>query len=152
MFELDTVATFVAGLSISGVTVLDYSDLTASMAGRDGPTLYPNVAADVVVQNLTRDTVGGGTVALQTLEYGIPYRLLYAELGTERDLSDVIPGEITVMKAIFTALVQNDTPVLGGSSVDLKIDNVRLGGTVADLAARPFHGVDFVLRVMEFIN
>jgi len=152
MFELSTVTAFVAGLSVSGVTMLDYGDVKMAFDDRDGPVFYPNVAAPVTVNLLERDSVGAGTEAAMTLVYSVPYRLLYAQFGVERGLSDIWPGMIATLRNIFTALVENDTPVLGGSSVNLEITSVTLGATVADPAAKPFHGADVVIQIMEFIH
>lgn len=162
-FELAIVTAFIKGLSVtatlpSGSTqhliIRDYGDVRDGADQRAGPVLQPDVTRAVTLQTVVRDSYGSGMSARQTIRYSLPYVLLYAPVGqvTQPTIANIWPGMAATVKAIVTAVLANDNPSAGGSTVDLFVESATLGQAVNTPGGDPHHGAWLNFGVIELVN
>jgi hypothetical protein len=160
MLEIATVSAFIATLSITGtlpdnttktVAIGDFSTMQDEVTPRLCPYFAPDLNAPISLQTLTRDTFGTRATAKQTIAYVMPYSFFYMPHGGERRLSTVLPQMLLTLKAIVTAIENNDKP--SDPVVDLYVANLStLGAPIVDASGNSFHGASLTLTVVEFIN
>jgi len=146
---ITTITNSIAALSVSGVTIQDVDEIIEHVKERDCPLVQPLPNGFVNGLSVTRDSQGPGSIALKTVRYTLTYRLMYAAVGTGRGLFDVYDDMITKAGLFLDALLADDA--LSGS-VDITPMGALNFGLVGDPAGNVFHGCDFQLQVMEFVN
>jgi hypothetical protein len=156
-FEIDTVATAIAGLTIAGVygggsknvVIKDLTGVPEAVDARQCPVLYPEPVG--MVQNIlvNYDSFGPGTSAKITVTYDLTYTLAFAKIGQERGLFTIEQEFIKTVKAILTAFITNDS--LNGA-VEIHPSEVSNFGPIADPSGATYHGCQFKLSVLEFVN
>jgi hypothetical protein len=119
MFEIATVSAFIATLSITGtmpdnssktVAMGNYSTMQDEVTPRLCPYFAPDLNSPITLQSLARDSFGTRATAKQTIVYTMPYSLFYMPHGGERRLSTVLPQMLLTLKAVLTAIENNDKP------------------------------------------
>jgi len=143
-----SVATDIAGLSVTGLTIKDLDGFKDEILQRDCPILIP-APQYFTDPKVVRQTFGSGSVAKTDVYYTLNYRMFYSELGTARGLSDIYQGLVGLTADLMDAIIANDYT---DDAVDISIASVGAFGVVVDPADNPFHGVDIGIRVWEFEN
>jgi len=144
-----TIAHSIASLSISGVRVYDLHNIPTTLRGQDVPALFPRPDGFVSGFTVTRDSLGLASIAKKTVEYTLTYVYCHALVGTGRGLFAVYSGFATNAFAILDALIAADA--LSGT-IDMTPTDIAAFGPVTDPSGVVFHGCEFKLNVMEFIN
>ena len=147
--QFATVANSIAAVSVSGVTIKDIDEIIEFVSARDCPLVQPVPNGFVSGLNVERDSQGLGSVAMKTVMYTLTYRLMYAPIGTGRGLFDVYDDMVAKAGLFLDALISNDA--LTGT-IDITPTGALNFGPVLDPAGNSFHGCDFQLKVMEFVN
>lgn len=147
-FELSTVATALASVSMSGITVKDLSGVRAAIDSRQCPVfqLYPQDG--FVIGAVEADSFGSAS-AKKHMTYTLTYGLFYEPVDNGRDLPDIFPGLATATSTVITAITANDA--LSGT-IDIRVTGGSLAGTLMDAANNVYHGVKVVMTVLEYIN
>lgn len=147
-FNIVTLASSIAGLSISGVTVQGLSATTDAVDPRLCPVLRPYPQAGFEIASLT-DMSFGSTAGKKDLRYTMTWALYHSPVGDERGLEKILPDLWAVVSTIMDVLRDNDA--LAGA-VDVRPTLVRQGGTIMDPANNVFHGALITLSVLEFTD
>ncbi len=147
--NISTIATNIAALEVSGVTIKDITGIKDKFTKRDCPVVYPNPDGFVSDFNVVRDSFGDPSQAKKTVTYTLTYRFLQAPLGSGRINFAVYSDFITKAYAFIDAIIANDD--ISGA-VDLEISDALNFGPVADPSGNTFHGCDIALNVKEFVN
>lgn len=156
-FEIDTVATAIAGLTIAGVygggsknvTIKDLTAVPEAVDARQCPVLFPNPVGFVTSIAVNYDSFGPGVSAKITVTYEMNYLLAFEKIGQGRGLFDLEQEFVKTLKAILTAFITNDS--LNGA-VEIHLTEVGNFGPVTDPAGNTFHGCELKLAVIEFVN
>jgi len=141
--DFTTVTKSIAALNISGVTVKDYDQVSASAKASPG-SLVPmpeNFVSDV---ELIYDETTGQKLSLS---YTLHYRYYHAQIG-----NDLLSGWSAMLtkSALILLAFANDATLAGAvNTTSPHIDNM---GPVQDPSGNAFHGADFSLRVMQFLE
>ncbi len=143
---LTTITNAIAGLSISGVTVLDVDQIYGDMSRAGLPVLYPEPVDFVSNFRVSRDSQGGGSTALITIEYDLTYTFLHSPIGAERVLEGYTQMVDKAME-VLDAVLAIDT--LTGA-VDILPTGIAQIGPVPDPAGNMYHGCRFIFHVVEF--
>lgn len=145
---IDTVATSIAAVSISGVTVKDATGMLDAVEARECPILMPapNYLSNIRVE---RESFGLATVAKKTIYYDLTYRLFYEAVGATRGLADIYNGLCTTLDATISAFVDDDA--LSGT-IDIVPAGALAPGIVTDAAGGQFYGTDITLNVIVFVR
>lgn len=147
--QIDTVATAISGLIVTGVTIGDLEDLRNGYSGRDCPTLVPgpNYLSAVSVE---RVSFGDAANARKTITYALTYRYLHAPAGAGRQLGDVYLGLLDNLDLILSAAIDYDT--LSDVVIDITPRGATAPGVVSDAANNNFFGCDIVYDVTIFVR
>jgi hypothetical protein len=156
-FEIDTVATAIAGLTIAGVyggsaknvTIKDLTAVPEAVDARQCPVFYPEPVGLVSNILVNYDSFGPGSGAKITVTYDLTYTLAFAKIGQERGLFTIEQEFIKTVKAILTAFITNDS--LNGA-VEIHPTGVSNFGPVADPSGATYHGCQMTLSIIEFVN
>jgi hypothetical protein len=146
---ISTITAAIAGLTISGVTVLDTNALRDAMVDIDLPCLAPRPYSFVNLQPVERDTFGAAAVARKTVLFSLNYRYFHAPVGQGLGEYETFPGFLTNLFALADALIAADA--LGGT-VDMNLASMPDLGVVQDGANTNFWGADVEIVCMVFIN
>jgi hypothetical protein len=143
-----TIATAIAGISLSGLTILDLNEIPVVVAGRQCPILYPAPDGFIGGMALTRNSFGGSD-AYWSCTKTIRYIYLQAPIGAMRSLSFSNHTEmISNLDALIELVVELD--------VSTAFDIVGVGtgafGAIPDPAGNLFHGFELSISVREKIN
>ncbi len=147
-FDIVTLASSIAALTISGVTVQDLDETKDAGDPRTCPVLRPYPQAGFEITELSDESMGS-TAARKNLRYEVTYALFYAPVGMERGMHVILPGMWAAASRVMTVLRNNDA--LTGS-IDIRPTNVRQAGILLDPSDKEFHGVLFRLAVLEFTD
>jgi hypothetical protein len=148
--KLSEIADAIAALSVSGVTVKDRNELTASWAGTPN-VLYPNIDGPWVTDlSLDYRAMIRGTNAPVNVSYTLNYRFLGVQVGDLAILPTAYSNLIDKVIAIINALVAMDSPYSG--AMNIEIAAVSDLHPLADPAGNMYYGCDFALRVEEIQN
>lgn len=150
--QLTTIVAAIAALDFgNGVNNLTLAQIPAN-AETALPCFFPNPNDNAFITDMTFTplTFGTGGTAKMNLEYTLNYRYLHAVVGSGGGLlsnyEPMINNVMDILKTIFT----NDT-VTG--AVDVKLLGVPAVGNLSDAGtAMQYHGVDFSLRITEYIQ
>lgn len=143
-----TIATAIAGLSVTGLTIKDLDGFKDEILHRDCPILIP-APQYFTDPDVDYESFGAGDTALITVYYTLNYRMFYAKAGTGRKVADHYQGMVGMTIDIMGAIIANDA--IGGA-IHLAIAGVGAFGVVTDPSDNPFFGVDIGIRVTEYQN
>lgn len=145
-----TITAAIADLVISGVTVLDVSEIPSTVTVRDCPVLFP----------MPGNWLGSGSgTPDEETSFGTPssrywkshrvftYVFIYAPVGTGRAISEQYTSASAFMDSIPTAVVQLDV-----SGVDLENITHKPLGVIEDATGAKFIGTNFDFAFTERIN
>lgn len=150
--NLGTVATWIAGLTITGMhKTCDLTNLLEAVQPQHCPLLMPDVNAPFMTD--LRVERKSGRVAdgrLFQVTYRLHYILFHAPVAASgTSLFTAYSAMATQWSQIVTAIATNETP---NGAYDIMPVGSPSFGVVNDLADPPvgFHGARFVLSVTEF--
>jgi len=143
-----TIATAIKNLSITGVTVLDITEMQDQVDLRLGPVLMPGpswIAGGLGGEDPEGSaTFGPGMWIFQRV---FSYRYFHAPVGSGRGLYDYYSAMSTNLDAIVTAFVG-----LNVTGVDvMELDNSEFM-VVNDPSEKQFYGFDFAVSLKEKVN
>src|SRR3990167_3616665 len=127
--KITTVATAIAAISISGVTVKDISAIPEAVNEQDCPLLAPR--PDNYVSNLrvAEDTFGGPVAALKSCYYTLNYTFYYSPVAAGAGLFEKYDDMVTKAAAVLLALAAT---IIGGT-VEHTVSGISVFGPVADV-------------------
>lgn len=143
-----TVATSIAGLSVSGVNMKDVDEIPEKVEARDCPIIFPKPDGFLSDLEVEVDSFGSAS-AKKTVRYKLNYVFLQAPVGSARGLFDVYEDCVTNALAFLDALIANDA-ITG--AVDIQPSGIPTFGPTQDPSGNTFHGCIFSLAVEEFVN
>lgn len=149
-FSPVSVAASIAGLSVSGVTILQPSSLKPAIQARDCPVIYP--AFDFVAG--VTDTVRGlGLAGAALHEYRYTLRYLYAHqpAGSGRYPTENTATILANVTAFANALRAADTTSgsAGALAFYVTVSAIDAPAVVADPSDNQFWGAVIALSVLE---
>jgi hypothetical protein len=142
------VPTALAGLSISGVKILDIDKIPDSGIELLTPVLFPDPANWISGISVVRETMGVGGTGKYDLNYNLNYVYLHAPAGGNISDFGNFSAMITKLGLICTELANNDQ--LGGVD-DFTIDSVSEPGFIEAPDKTIFHGCRLTFRVLKFV-
>jgi hypothetical protein len=144
-----TIATAIHNLSITGVTVLDITEIPQAVDLRTCPLLCPGPSWISGGIGSSEDGEGPATFGpgMWVFQRVFSYRYFHAKVGTGRGLYDHYSAMSTNLDAIQTAFT---TLAVAGVDV-MEIDNSEFG-IVNDPAENQFYGFDISVALKERIN
>lgn len=144
------IATSIAGYSVTGVTIRDLDDFEDEISDRDGdlPVLMP-APNFFTAPNIVKRSLGTGASACIDVTYVLRYRFFYEEVGSERALNEIFQGFVGSVTAIVDEFIANDAT---DDAIDLEVVAISPFGVVSDPSGNQFHGCDFGIKVLEFVN
>jgi hypothetical protein len=146
--QATTIASSIAGLTVTGVTMKNLTSIPENVAPRDCPIIYPKPDGFMSDLEVVIDSFGS-SVGKKTVRYALTYMYLHSSIGQGRGLFDVYQDMVAKACVFLDAVIANDA--LTGS-IDIQPESMLNFGPVADPAGNYFHGCEIVLKVMEFVN
>jgi len=145
-----TVASSIASMSITGVTMKALNNISSAVQPRDCPLIQPAPENFISGMTVTRDAYGPDAQARKTARYTLNYRFFYMPIGVDRATYFAKYSDfVTLAAAILDAFIANSSPA---GAVDLTPPEAFNFGIVQDPTGTQFHGFDVPLGIMEFIN
>lgn len=147
---LNTVAicTAIAGLTVSGVRMLDVTAIPEALDARDCPAFFPRPDGFLSGLEVVHDSFGS-SVAKKTATYTLTYIYAHSAVGSGRGLFDVWSDVVAKAALILDAIISNDA--IQGAAIDIT-PTADAFGPVADPSGNGFHGCEIRIDVTEFIN
>lgn len=146
-----TIATGIAALSISGVTIKDVTAIPETVSGRDCPILFPSPDGFMLGGNGEPETgpttFGTPTTRLWTFNRTYHYVFLYEQAGATRGLKDVISGMAAKVDLIIAGITTLDL-----ADVDVMRINVSNMGVIEAPDGKAFFGCLFEITIRERLN
>src|SRR5574343_186445 len=137
-----TIATGIAALTVSGVTIKDVDEIPETVNSRDCPILFPSPDGFVLGGNGEPETgsttFGTPTTRLWTFNRTYRYVYLHEQAGATRGLKDVIGAMATKVDVIIEAVAEMDL-----TDVDVMRVNVSDLGVLDAPYAKAFFGSMF---------
>jgi len=143
--KIVTVADSISKLSISGVTIRDLDEISASWKSIPN-VLYPRpdnfiTSISVTPVELSRNKYD--------LKYTLNYRFLHVQLGNDAVLFVSYPTLIAKVILIAAAIITNHN--LTGA-VDVSFGGISAIGALPDPVGNVYHGADFSIDVLEYLE
>ena len=145
-FSPSTIASGIAGLSVSGLTIKDLDEIPLVIVQRDCPILIPDYS---FVSNVTATSrgLGLGGSSVYSYEYDLNYLLYMAEVGAGRSNAEYMLSITQKVEALAAAIQAADT-TLGAHRIFIT------GGLTATTLRDPadklsFHGANLTIHVWE---
>ena len=145
VLNFTAVATAIHGLSISGVSIMDLTNVAPSYK-ITGPILTPKPDGYITNFNLGERTFGTSGSELWTVTYDLNYRYLHCAIGQRLDFG-ILSALITNLAVISAKIINND--VLNGAA-DVTLGTISRIGPVTDPAGNSYHGCDFVIHITQY--
>lgn len=143
--QIATVADSISKLSISGVTIKDIDQLSASWKSLPN-VLYPRPKDFITGTSLMPVEL---TKSKYDLRYTLNYRFLNVQLGNDAVLLVTYPTLIAKIVLIINAIITNHN--LTGA-VDVSFGGITAIGALSDPAGNAYHGADFAINVLEYLE
>jgi hypothetical protein len=146
-FGYNSVADWIAGLSIAGVTVRSTNAIPEAVQPMRAPMLAPdpvNFVSDVTVERLSGRVL---TARAYSVEYVLSYILYYAPVAEGVSLFTGYRGMLTAVAAIQAAIMANETPT---GAYDIRPYGTPTVGPVQDETGVTYHGARLSFWVQEF--
>jgi hypothetical protein len=144
--HVETIATSIAGLTVSGVTLKDITSIPDS-AKMLCPIIIPQPNGYMSGTKVTFKTFGSMGTAKLDMEYDLNYVYLHCEVGSGINAFAPYGSLITNLSAILVTIMCNDT--IDGL-VDMTLGNLGDVGIINDPVGNSYWGVLFSLHVLEF--
>ena len=138
----------IAGLSIPGVTVVDYDGIVANWQSMPH-VMYLNPEGSITFAEPEFVTMLRGANAPMNIRYSLNYRYLDTPLGDLSNLSKQYANLYEKVFDIYNVLAGTDAPYSG--KVDMSLGTVTIGART-DPAYNGFNGADFELNISEMHN
>ena len=145
--KIASVATAIAGLSVSGVSLKDISAIPEQVDQRQCPILFPDPAGFVTGLSISRETLGLDSVAGKNVNYTLNYIYLHCEVGTVRYLTDAIDTMVDKTVLVLNAIADNSTV---NGAVDLVPNMAGEFGQIEGPSGNTFFGCKILIAVQEF--
>jgi len=145
--KIASVATAIAGLSVSGVSLKDISAIPEQVDQRQCPILFPDPAGFVTGLSISRETLGLDSVAGKNVNYTLNYIYLHCEVGTVRYLTDAIDTMVDKTVLVLNAIADNSTV---NGAVDLVPNMAGEFGQIEGPSGNTFFGCRISIAVQEF--
>jgi hypothetical protein len=142
-FNAVTVANSIESLSISGVTVADVDEISASI-GQGLTILAPR--PDDFISNLT---ITPAEISAQQLDVNYDLNYVYYHCAIGGALIDVYSAMLAKIALIIKAFAQNET--LTGA-MDNGLPTITHIGPVQDPAGNVYHGCDITIHILQFLE
>ena len=146
-----TIASAIAGMTVTGVTIKDVTGIPEQVQPRDCPILFPDPIAWMAGGNGEPSdgpaTFGTPTNRMWVFDRVYRYVYLHASAGAGRGLPDQYPTLSDANDAIATALTALDI-----TGVDIKTIAPDHVGILADPAGNNFYGFQLALTFRERVN
>lgn len=146
-----TIASGIAAMSVSGVTIKDITAIPQQVQPRECPIMFPHPSEWLQGGNGEPETgpttFGPAASRSWIFNRGYKYVYLHASAGSGRGLSDHYSGMAGNADAIETAVAQLDI-----SGVDVKNISIDSFGTLQDPAGNSFYGFILTVTMREWIN
>lgn len=150
--SVSTIATGIAALSVSGVTILDLTAIPDQVQGiRDCPIMYPHPDGFITGGNGDPSsgpaTFGTPTTRFWMFLRGFQYVYLHAAVGSQRGISDHYDGMSTNLDAIMQAITALDL-------TQIDVENIAVGqfGVLQDTSGNSFFGFTLTITLREKVN
>lgn len=145
---LSSIADAISQISITGVTVKDKDQLSASWVVLPN-VLYPNDEAWITNFELDYQTVMRDADAAVNVGYTLNYRFLGTQVGDIGTFPAAYSDLIDKFVAITNALEAVPAPYSG--RVQMQVADISIGPKI-DPAGNQFFGIDFALQITELQN
>ncbi len=144
--RIATVASSIAALTISGVTLMDLDEVPDALDPRGCPILAPSVADP---QFLTEWELPVCLTLMGNMQvaYTLNYKLYQAPVGSDRSLLKLYPAMVATADRVAAALLA--LTALGGCK-HISLAAMPQFGPVSDASGNMFHGAVIALRVTDF--
>ena len=146
--QISTITAAIAGLTVTGVTILDTDEIPFEVGLRQS-VLFPEPVNFVTDFTVTRDSMGIASQARKTVTYTLNYTFAHSQVGTGRGLADLYGDMVSTAYAIVDAIIALDT-VSGAVGID--DPTINQFGVVVDPSGVSYHGCKIAVRVTEFVN
>lgn len=143
---VNTIATSIAGLTISGVTIKDLTAIPDN-ASVLCPILIPQPNGYMTNVSMSFEGLGSNGTAAMNLEYDLNYVYLHCETGSGINAFAPFSSLMTKLAAILVVIMSNDK--INGL-VDMKLQSVGNIGVIQDPAGNEFWGVLLSFHCLEF--
>ena len=142
---ISTVCSSIADLHIVGVKICDLSNVPPA-GKRILPILFPD--PDNPISNFTNERMsqGGGSSALEDVEYDLNYMFIYSELGAGRTGLDYLEKCVEQVQEILDAIIGIDT-ITGAVDIMPYPFNIQV---IQDPSGKNYIGCTLVFHVKEF--
>jgi hypothetical protein len=144
--SVNTVASSIAALSVSGVTIKDIDKIPDS-AKLLCPVLIPQPNDYMSNTLMSFESFGSNGTAKMDLEYDLNYVYLHCEAGSGVNAFAPFSSLMTKLAAILVVIFSNDA-ITG--LVDMKLNSVSNVGIINDPAGNSYWGVLVSLHVKEY--
>lgn len=144
--SVNTVASSIAGLTITGVTIKDLTAIPDS-AKMLCPILIPQPNDYMTNVKVSFETFGSNTGAKLNMEYDLNYVYLHCEAGSGVNAFAPFSDLMTKLAAILVVIMSNDKV---NGLVDLQLQNVGNVGVINDPAGNSYWGVLLSFHVLEY--
>jgi hypothetical protein len=145
---LSGIADAIAGISITGVTVKDRDQISASWIGTPN-VLYPNPDGWLTDFTIQFDSLLQGADAPMTIGYTLHYRFLGVQVGDLAAMPVAYSALVDKVIAICNALIAVPGPYSG--RVQMVVSDPQLGPR-EDPAGNQYYGADIALQIQEMQN
>lgn len=146
-FAYNAVADWIAGLTITGVTVKSTNAIPESVQPMQAPLLAPDPVGFVGEMAVTRLSGRVGTARAYQVEYVLTYILYYAPVAAGVSLFTGYRGMLDKLSAIDVAIMANETP---SGAYDIRPYGTPAVGPVQDETGTVYHGARIAFLVQEF--
>jgi hypothetical protein len=145
--QIITLCDSISKLSVDGVTIMDIDAIPTADLRK--PVLFPEPVGFVSNFSMVRNSQGGGSVALMTVEYDLNYTFCYSPVGSLRTGLGTYGPMVDKAFEILDAIIAIDE-ITG--AVDLTPGEIPIFGVVADPSGNQYNGCKLTVHVMEFVN
>lgn len=146
--KIPSIATWLAGLTITGLKIKDLDAIKENMQIGDWPCLVPHPVNYVTELTVTPASYGANTTGKTDVTYTLNYRLYFRPVTGSIKFFGPYDELIDMVTLILDTIVNNDAPPL---AVDIRPRINAIGG-VEDAAGNVYHGCDFALEITEFFE
>lgn len=141
--KIPAIATWLAGLTVTGLSIKDLDAIKENVLISDCPVLLPHPVNYVTGLQVTHNSFGRGQ---DTLTYMLNYRLYFRPVTGVIKFFGPYDEMIDAVCALLDKIQMTATP----SSVADILPGINAIGGVEDAAGNVYHGCDFTLSVTEY--
>lgn len=142
--DFTTVTNSIAALTVSGVTLKDADEITASRLAQ-AAVLSPRPEDFITDFSVTPDEISKQKF---TIRYTLNYVYFHCQIGSQLDFP-VYAAMLTKIAAILVAMINNNT--ISGA-LDTEAPKISNFGSVVDPAGNAYFGCVISLDIMQFLN